>query len=79
MWDGWCVRRFAPDGTLLAQVDVPVPRPTATCLVDGTLVVTSAWLGLDEAARRAAPDSGRVFAAEVGVAAAAAHTWNGTV
>jgi sugar lactone lactonase YvrE len=78
MWNGWCVRRFAPDGTPLARVDVPVPRPTATCLVDGTLVVTSAWLGLDEAARRAAPDSGRVFAAEVGVAAAAAHTWNGT-
>ncbi|HTF06719.1 MAG TPA: SMP-30/gluconolactonase/LRE family protein [Asanoa sp.] len=74
MWDGWCVRRFAPDGTPLARVDVPVPRPTATCLVDGTLIVTSAWLGLDDAP----PDSGRIFAAEVGVAAAPAHTWNGT-
>ncbi len=77
MWDGWSVRRFAPNGTALARVDVPVPRPTAVCLVDGVLVITSAWLGLDPAGRRAAPDSGRIFAAEVGVSAGPAHTWDG--
>ncbi|MER5336107.1 SMP-30/gluconolactonase/LRE family protein [Micromonospora sp. NPDC002717] len=75
MWDGWCVRRFAPDGTPLARVRLPVPRPTAVCLVAGTLVVTTAWIGLDEATRRAAPDSGRIFAVEVGIDAAPAHTW----
>jgi sugar lactone lactonase YvrE len=77
MWDGWSVRRFAPDGTCLAQVDVPVPRPTAVCLVEGTLLITSAWIGLDDASRRAAPDSGRIFAVEVGVGAAPADTWDG--
>ncbi|MFE9656960.1 SMP-30/gluconolactonase/LRE family protein [Micromonospora sp. NPDC006431] len=77
MWDGWSVHRFAPDGTPLARVDLPVPRPTATCLIEGVLVITSAWIGLDDAARRAAPDSGRIFAAEVGVSAAPAHTWDG--
>ncbi|MFG1955309.1 SMP-30/gluconolactonase/LRE family protein [Micromonospora sp. NPDC048830] len=75
MWDGWGVRRFAPDGTALARVEVPVPRPTAVCLVAGTLVVTTAWLGLDEATRRAAPDSGRIFAVDVGVDAPPTHTW----
>jgi sugar lactone lactonase YvrE len=75
MWDGWSVRRFAPDGTLLTQVRVPVPRPTAVCLVAGTLVVTTAWIGLDEATRRAAPDSGRIFAVEVGVDAGPTYTW----
>ena len=76
MWDGWSVRRFAPDGTPLERVDVPVPRPTAVCLVDGRLIITSAWIGLDEPARRAAPDSGRIFAADVGVGAGPAYTWD---
>jgi sugar lactone lactonase YvrE len=77
MWDGWSVRRYAPDGSPLARVEVPVPRPTATCLIDGTLVITSGWIGLDDAARRAAPDSGRIFAAEVGVGSAPTYTWDG--
>lgn len=75
MWDGWSVRRFAPDGRQLAQVRLPVPRPTAVCLVNGTLVVTSAWIGLDETSRRAAPESGRIFAVEVGVDAPPSYTW----
>ncbi|MER7443839.1 SMP-30/gluconolactonase/LRE family protein [Micromonospora avicenniae] len=75
MWDGWCVRRFAPDGTPLARVPLPVPRPTAVCLVAGTLVVTTAWIGLDEATLQTAPDSGRIFAAEVGIDAAPTYTW----
>ncbi|MET8361839.1 SMP-30/gluconolactonase/LRE family protein [Micromonospora sp. NPDC005171] len=79
MWDGWSVRRFAPDGTPLARVDVPVPRPTACCLVDGMLVITSAFIGLDDATRGAAPDSGLIFAASVGVGAAPGYTWDGTV
>ncbi|MEV5695275.1 SMP-30/gluconolactonase/LRE family protein [Micromonospora globbae] len=75
MWDGWNVRRLTPGGVELARVQLPVPRPTAVCLAAGTLLVTTAWIGLDEGARRAAPDSGRIFAADVGVDAAPTHTW----
>lgn len=28
LWEGWAVRRYAPDGTLLATVEVPVARVT---------------------------------------------------
>ena len=45
MWDGWCVRKYSPDGKLLAELSVPFPRPTS-CLcfsdVDRTVIVTSA-------------------------------------
>jgi sugar lactone lactonase YvrE len=77
LWDGWRVCRYAPDGRWLAQVDLPVPRPTAVCLLDGALLITTARVGLTDAALRAAPDSGRIFAAEVHVAAAPTQAWNG--
>lgn len=28
-WDGWCVRRFSPHGDLLAEIQVPVQKPTS--------------------------------------------------
>ncbi|GAA5202091.1 hypothetical protein GCM10023322_83250 [Rugosimonospora acidiphila] len=76
--DGWRVCRYARDGSPTARVDLPVPRPTAVCLLDGMLLITTALARLTDAALRAAPDSGRIFAAEVDVAAAPTHTWNGS-
>ncbi|WP_424215796.1 SMP-30/gluconolactonase/LRE family protein (plasmid) [Streptomyces sp. BI20] len=67
MWDGWCVRRLAPDGTLLARVDTPVSRPTACCFHHDTLVITSAREGLDPGELARQPDAGRLFLAHVGV------------
>ena len=29
IWDGWCVRRYAPDGRLVREVRTPVPRPSS--------------------------------------------------
>ena len=63
-WDGWKVVRHAPDGSVDAVVETPVPRPTS-CAFGGSdlrdLYVTSASVGLDHAARAAAPLSGSLF------------------
>ena len=47
-WDGWCVRRFSPDGELLQTIEMPVARPTS-CAFGGPdldrLYITSASIG----------------------------------
>ena len=64
LWDGGAVRRYAPDGTLLTAVPLPVDRPTS-CAFGGpdrsTLFVTTARHGLDDVALSRQPDAGRVF------------------
>lgn len=77
VWDAWCVRRFNAAGRLLTTLDLPVPRPTAVCLVGTALVVTTAWAGLDPATLARAPLSGRIFAVYVGVTSPAATAWAG--
>ncbi len=63
-WGGGAIHRYAPDGSLLASVRLPVERPTS-CAFGGpdlaTLFVTSASAGLDDDARARQPDSGRLF------------------
>ncbi len=63
-WGGGAVNRYAPDGSLLASLQVPVERPTS-CAFGGpdlaTLFVTTARAGLDDVARARQPDSGRLF------------------
>ncbi len=69
-WDGWCLRRLAPDGEVLREVRVPVQRPTS-CAFGGAgldrLYVTSARIGLDAAALERQPQAGGVFALQPGV------------
>jgi sugar lactone lactonase YvrE len=64
LWGGGVVNRYAPDGSLLASVRLPVERPTS-CAFGGpersTMFVTTAREGLDAAARARQPDSGHVF------------------
>ncbi len=66
-WGGGAVNRYAPDGTLVASIELPVERPTS-CAFGGpevaTLFVTTARDGLDEAALMRQPDAGRVFSIE---------------
>jgi sugar lactone lactonase YvrE len=64
LWDAGEVRRIAPDGSVSAVVDVPVPRPTAVVLWEGMLVITTT-------AQEGVPLSGRLFAAPVTVGAPA--------
>jgi sugar lactone lactonase YvrE len=67
LWDGGAVNRYAPDGSLLTTLELPVARPTS-CAFGGpdleTLFVTTARVGLEEDALAAQPHSGRLFAVE---------------
>jgi sugar lactone lactonase YvrE len=68
-WDGWCVRRFSPDGECIRKIDVPVQKPTS-CAFGGPaldrLYVTSASIGLDEKALAMQPCAGGLFLLEPG-------------
>lgn len=65
LWNGAAVHRYAPDGSLLESVQLPVDRPTS-CAFGGpdrdTLFVTTARTDLDEEALARQPQAGRVFA-----------------
>ncbi|MEO7914546.1 MAG: SMP-30/gluconolactonase/LRE family protein [Novosphingobium sp.] len=65
LWDGWAVRRYAPDGTLLAEVRFPCARVTKLAFGGPdlrTAYVTTARVGLDMAALAAQPQAGGLFA-----------------
>jgi sugar lactone lactonase YvrE len=63
-WGGGAVKRYAPDGSLLASLRLPVTKPTS-CAFGGpdlaTLFVTTAREGLDDAAHALQPGAGRLF------------------
>ena len=64
LWDGWGVRRYAPDGTLLAHVALPCARVTKLAFGGPdlrTAYVTTARIGLDAAALAAQPLAGGLF------------------
>lgn len=68
-WDGFRVVRYDPGGTITAEIDSLVARPTS-CMFGGpdldVLYVTSARVGLDQEQLVASP-AGAVLAAEPGV------------
>lgn len=71
LWDGWCVRRYAPDGELLLQVDLPCARVTKIAFGGPdlrTAYVTTARTGLDDAALASQQLAGGLFAFEAPVA-----------
>ncbi|MEN8949503.1 SMP-30/gluconolactonase/LRE family protein [Planktotalea arctica] len=64
MWDGWSVRKYAPDGALLAVHSVPFPRPTSClCLGEGfdQVIVTSARIRVSSDLLRDHPLAGDVI------------------
>jgi sugar lactone lactonase YvrE len=67
LWDGWGVRRYAPDGSLLLHVALPCARVTKVALGGPdlrTAYVTTARIGLDDAALAEQPLAGSLFAFE---------------
>jgi sugar lactone lactonase YvrE len=69
-WDGWCLRRYSPDGEWIETLKMPVQRPTS-CAFGGRdldrLYITSASIGLDEEAREMQPNAGGLFMVTPGV------------
>jgi sugar lactone lactonase YvrE len=69
-YDGWCITRYDPDGRVRQVLNMPVQHVTSVTFGGSqlrTLYVTSASMRLSEAARRAQPLAGHVFAFEPGV------------
>lgn len=69
IWDGWCLHRYQPDGTLERTIDMPVPRPTSVSFGGSdlaTLYVTSARTRLPASTLAEAPLSGGLFAFKPG-------------
>ena len=68
-WDGWCLRRFSPSGELIGTLELPVQRPTS-CAFGGPgldqLFITSARVGLEEAALSTQPFAGGLLVAKPG-------------
>ncbi len=69
-WDGGCVVRLSPGGEEVGRVDLPVRRVTS-CAFGGAdlrdLYVTTASVGLDEAALESQPQAGDLFRVRVWV------------
>ncbi len=69
IWDGSRVVQLSPDGEELAQILLPVSRPTSVAfggLKMRTLYITSASVDLSEDEKSAQPYAGALFSVEVG-------------
>lgn len=79
-WDGWCLRRLSPRGERLAEIRLPVQRPTS-CAFGGSsldrLFITSARIGLDEVALGSQPYAGGLFMTIPGVSGVAEQPFAG--
>lgn len=79
-WDGWCLRRLSPRGERLAELRVPVQRPTS-CAFGGPsldrLFITSARIGLEENDLAAQPYAGGLFMTVPGVSGVAEQPFAG--
>ena len=65
LFGGWAARRYAPDGVLLSEVRFPVANVTKLAFAGTTVYATTAWKGLDKAARSGQPLAGGLFRFEV--------------
>lgn len=75
LWDGWAVRRYAPDGGLLDTIPLPCARVTKVAFGGAdlcTVYVTSARVGLSKEDLAQQPDAGGLFAFQADVPGVAA-------
>ncbi len=69
-WDGGCVIRFAPDGSIDRKLEVPASRVTSAAFGGpdlDTLYITTARYGHDDAELARQPLAGAIFACKPGV------------
>jgi sugar lactone lactonase YvrE len=77
LWGGAQVRRYSPTGELLAVVDVDAQNTTSCAFSGDLLVISTSVHGLDDEAKAAQPDAGRLFTVRTGVTGPAAHPYRG--
>ncbi|MCU0728762.1 MAG: SMP-30/gluconolactonase/LRE family protein [Sphingopyxis sp.] len=80
MFDGWRVVRLSPAGDVIADIRLPVQRPTMISFGGDdrrTAFVTTARTGLDEAALTEQTLAGAIFAFRVDVPGVAEHPFMG--
>jgi sugar lactone lactonase len=68
-WGGGCIDVYGPQGEHLRSIRVPARQSSCPAFVGrdlSRLLVTSAWQGMAEEAKRADPDHGRTFVLDVG-------------
>jgi sugar lactone lactonase YvrE len=69
-WGCGSLDAYAPDGKLLRSIVIPARQSSCPAFVGAEanrMIVTSAWDGLDEEARRADPQAGKTFLVNVPV------------
>jgi xylono-1,5-lactonase len=69
-WDGWCIRRFSPDGEMLLEVPVPVQKPTSVAFGGedmDRIFISSASRDLTAEELRNQPNAGGLFSFKPGV------------
>jgi sugar lactone lactonase YvrE len=80
-WGGGCVRCYdSVTGTCLETLELPVPLVTSCCFGGAdlaTLYITTAWTGMEPAARKEKPLAGAVFVCEPGVKGQAVSLFQG--
>jgi sugar lactone lactonase len=67
-WGGGCVDVYSPQGKHLRCLRIPARQSSCPAFVGrdlSRLLVTSAWQGMNEAARAADPEHGRTFVLDV--------------
>jgi sugar lactone lactonase YvrE len=77
LWDGWAVRRYAPDGTHLATVEVPAARVTKPAFGGAGLADLYITTAAADAPDPEQPHAGGIFHARPGVAGSPAHAFAG--
>lgn len=69
-WDGWCIRRFSPEGNLLAEIPVPIAKPTSVAFGGARMdqmFISSASRDLSEPELASQPRAGGLFSFRPGV------------
>jgi sugar lactone lactonase YvrE len=78
VWGAGQVRCYSPGATQLATVRLAAPHPTSVAFAGpglATLVITTASVQLSAAQLRQFPDSGRLFAVDVGTGGLPSPSW----
>lgn len=81
-WDGWRISRYAPDGTLVEEIEMPVSRPTSLAFGGAdmkTLFITSARTGRAEEAANPEPAAGDLFVMETDITGLAEPDFRGSL